>query len=278
MVYLLLGIVCSSGVTLMMRFGEKRCKNKYSMLEGNYIACILLAFCFMKDRNIFPAGGSRSALAFGAVNGVLFLAALVLCQMSIRKNGPILTSTFSKLGILIPTLMSVFLFKERPRVLQVAGILLALAAIVLIQFEKNTGEAGFKTGLVLLLIAGGAADGMSKVFEQLGERKYDDHFLFYTFLMAGLLCLLLIWKEKEKIQLSDLWCGLLVGIPNYLSTRFLLKALADIPAYLTYPIYSVGTIAVVSLVSMTVYQDKLSKRQYAGIGVVMTALILLNVA
>lgn len=277
MIYLLLGIVCSSGVTLMMRYGEKRSKNKYCMLEGNYIACILLAFCFMKDKNIFPSGDAKSALGFGALNGVLFLAALVLCQMSIRKNGPILTSTFSKLGILIPTLMSIVLFGENPGALQIAGIFLALAAIILIQLEKNAGTAGFKTGLVLLLLAGGAADGMSKVFEQLGERKYDDHFLFYTFLMAGILCLILIWKKKEKMQLPDLWCGILVGIPNYLSTRFLLKALADIPAYLAYPVYSVGTIVLISLVSMTIYKDKLSKRQYVGIAFVIAALVLLNI-
>ena len=71
--------------------------------------------------------------------------------------------------LLVPTLLSVLAFHEKPELLQTIGFILALAAIVLINFEKGQGEAGFKTGLLLLLLGGGSGDAMAKVYDEIGS-------------------------------------------------------------------------------------------------------------
>lgn len=46
--------------------------------------------------------------------------------------------------------------------MQVIGFVLAVISIVLINFEEEETTMKFKTGLILLLLVGGMADGMSK--------------------------------------------------------------------------------------------------------------------
>ena len=65
-------------------------------------------------------------------------------------------------------------------------------------------------------------------------------------------------------------------IPYYFSAKFLLRALEDVAAVIAYPTYSVGTILVVSLVGVLAFRERLSRRQWFAIGIILIALILLN--
>ncbi len=121
---------------------------------------VVLSATFMKLGVLVPTLLSVIAL-LGVVNGILFLASFVLLQINVRRNGVVLSATFMKLGVLVPTLLSVIAFREKPEVQQVIGFLIALMAIVLINFEKGQGEAGFKIGLLLLLLGGGSGDAMA---------------------------------------------------------------------------------------------------------------------
>ena len=161
------------------------------------------------------------------------------------------------------------------------GMLLVLAAILLIHFEKGEAKASFKTGLLLLLLFYGIGDGMAKVFEHIGERRYDGLFLFYTFITALFLSSSLfaaeLKREKKKLQAAELLSGITVGVPNYLSSLLLLKAVTKLPAYVVYPCYSVGAVLVVCVVSILFLKDRMTKHQAFGCGVILVALVLLNV-
>ena len=70
--------------------------------------------------------------------------------------------------------------------------------------------------------------------------------------------------------------GLLIGIPNYFSARFLLKAVENLPAVIAYPTYSVATIIVVTLAGCCIFKEKLGRKQWLGMAVILVALVLLN--
>ena len=74
----------------------------------------------------------------------------------------------------------------------------------------------------------------------------------------------------------DLLFGAIIGIPNYLSSRFLLLSLKDIPAILVYPIYSVAAIVCTTLIGLFFFKEKLSMKKIASIGLILIALVLLN--
>ncbi len=131
--------------------------------------------------------------------------------------------------------------------------------------------------LVLLLLLGGGAEGMSKVFEEIGDGALASQFLLYTFATALLLCIgYMLWKH-QKIGKKEALYGFLVGIPNFFSAKFLLRALSDIPAMISYPSFSVATILAVSLVGVAIFRERLRKAQWAGVAVIILTLIMLHI-
>ena len=166
MIYLLLAIASSAMIAVIMRISSRYVKGNITMLATNYLACLLLG-AWYAGFQLFPSQtqGFPMTLGMGAVNGILYLAGFVLLQYNTRKNGVVLSSVFMKLGLLVPMILSIFLFAEIPTTLQGIGFFLAVGAIILINYEKGTSFSGARLPLVLMLLAGGCGDAMSKVFE-----------------------------------------------------------------------------------------------------------------
>ena len=276
MFYLALAILSSTMITLLMHVSEKYSKNSISMLATNYLMCLLLSFLFTGTPNLFPAvDGVPLAMGMGVINGILFLGGFVLLQWNISKNGVVLPATFMKLGVLVPTILAIAVFGESPRLTQIIGILAAIAAILVIN-GGGKQEATSTLGLILLLLGGGSGDAMSKIYEEVGPAALKDHFLLYTFAVALILCILLCILRRQSIAPADILFGLAIGIPNYFSARFLLLSLENVPAVVAYPSYSVGTIVMVALGGVIFFREKLSRRKLAALGIILAALVLLN--
>lgn len=274
---LLLAIVSSSLVSIVMRASEKYTKGNHGMLAINYAICVVMAAFYTGVGNLLPkTEGIGFTLGLGIGTGVVYLAGLMLVKLNIQKNGVVLTSIFQKLGLLVQLLISIVFFKEQPELIQILGIVLCLIAVVMINFEKGQTAIGFKLGLFLILINSGLCDGMSKVHEELGNPALSDHFLFYTFAVALILCVGLIVAKKESFSWKDIAFGILLGVPNYFSASFLLKALNDLAAVIVFPTFSVATVVVISMTGVLAFKEKLSKKQWIGMGIILVALVLLN--
>lgn len=277
MINLLLAVLCSAAISLVMRLSTNRVQGNVSMLAMNYLMCFLIAGTFTGWGNLLPIHeGSGMALLLGGSQGILYLAAFILLQLNIKKNGVVLSAIFQRLGLLVPMVVSVFLFGEIPEGMQVVGFCVAVAAMILINLEKEQTVMQFKLGLVLLLLAGGCADVMAKLYEEWGDPALSSQFLLYTFALALVLCLgLMVWK-KERPGVPEVLYGFAVGIPNYFCAKFLLAALETVPAVIVYPTFSVATILVVTLAGILLFKERLGKRQRAAVAIILVALVLLN--
>lgn len=277
MAYLLLAISCSALISIIMRLSSDRVSGNVSMLTMNYLMCLVLSILYTGVDNLLPASTQLPrTIGMGVIHGVLYLMSFVLLQINVKQNGVVLPAIFMKLGLLVPMVLSVVLFGEMPSIRQAVGFVIAIAAIILINQESGSRATKFKVGLILLLLGGGSADAMSKVFEVYGDGALSAQFLLYTFIVAFLLCTgLMLWK-KERLGRAEVLFGLVIGIPNYFSAKFLLRALEDVAAVIAYPTYSVGTILVVTLAGVLAFRERLSKRQWFAIGIIIIALILLN--
>ncbi|MBP3654787.1 MAG: DMT family transporter [Oscillospiraceae bacterium] len=278
MIYLVLAVLSSAAISVFMRLSTDKVKGNVSMLAVNYLTCLVIAGCYTGWRNILPQeAGLRGAVAMGSMQGLLYLLAFILLQINVRKNGVVLSSIFQRLGLLVPMVISVFMFGEMPELIQVIGFCVAVAAIVLINLEKDTSVMQFKTGLILILLCGGCADVMAKFFEELGNPALSAQFLFFTFAVALVLCTVLMLWKRERLGKAELLYGVLVGVPNYFCAKFLLRALESIPAVIVYPTFSVATILVVTLAGVLLFKERLGRRQWMAIGIILVALVLLNI-
>ena len=276
MQFLLLAILASSSVSIAMRAGTDRVEHNYGMLTVNYIVCTLLAA--LHTGFDFPLGSGLSVtIGLGAVAGIFYLAGFVLMQSNIEKNGVVLSSVFMKLGLLVPMLVSIVFFGELPGTLQILGFVLALAAIVLINVKKGSGSASSAWSLLLLLVAGGCADCMTKVFEELGPAELSNQFLLFTFFFAAVICKDIVFFRHQRIGRKEILYGALVGIPNFYSSKCILRALETLDAVIVYPSFSVGTLLVVTLAGVLFFREKLRKLQWLALVMILVALALLNV-
>ena len=277
MISLCLGILSSALVSVIMRLSSGRVKNNLGMLTMNYIVCSVLSALFCDAAQTFGTPDLGTALSLGGINGLLYLAGFILMQINIQHNGVVLSSIFQKLGLLVPIVISVCFYHEMPSILQGTGFLLAVAAIILMNYQKDTGNAGFKLGLFGMLLACGMAEAMSKIFKEAGVPELEPQFLFYTFASAMVLCFLCMIAKKQRIGLSELFFGTLIAIPNFFSSKFLLGALETIPAVIVFPVFSVGTILAVTLAGVLLFRERITKQQWIAISIILVALVLLNI-
>ena len=189
MIFLCLAIFSSCAISLFMRISANRVSAKLSMLSVNYVICSLLGASYAGFDLICPdVSGFSTTVWLGIVGGILFLASFILLQRNTVRNGIVLSSVFMKLGLLVPMILSVLVFRELPTWTQVTGFCIALFAIVLINAKKGNTASRFHWELLVLLLTGGGADAMSKVFEALGPAALSNQFLFYIFAVALVLC------------------------------------------------------------------------------------------
>ena len=277
MLSLIMSILASAFIAVIMRLSSNRVRSPLAMLFANYLVCTVLGMVYTDFRVYLPQeSGYFTALGLGLINGGFYLCSFILYQHSTRKNGIVLSSIFMKLGLLVPMAMSVLVFREFPSSVQLLGFVLAVAAIVLINYRKGSPVGSLGLGLLLLLLLAGCGDAMSKIFKMWGTEALSDQFLLFTYGTAFLLCTALMLLKREKPGRAEFLYGALIGIPNFFSTKFMLRALTDVPAVVAYPTFSVATMLLVTLAGTAFFREKLNKNQWIALGVILVALALLN--
>ena len=276
MFYLLLAITGSAMISILLRISSGKIKEGCSMLAFNYLTCTVLGMAYAGFApGITQNPGFPAALGLGIDNGILLLVSFILMQSSVRKNGVVLTSIFTKLGLLVPVVLSVVVFREMPTWVQVIGFCIAIAAIIVINLQKDTGR--FDWSLIILLLLAGGTDAMAKIYEALGSADLTDPYLLYSFGAAFVLCVSVVIAKKELPGFREFLFGTLIGIPNFLSSKFLLSALATVPAVVAYPTFSVATLLVITLTGVLAFREKLKAHQWAALAAILVALVMLNI-
>lgn len=274
--YLLLALGCSVMISTVMRLSGRFVRNEMAMFLGNYATCLVLALSFLRKLPSAAGEGGLFALLLGMVNGAFYLWGFVLLRVNMQENGLVLPSTFMKLGIvLVPTILAVTVLGEQASWMQLIGIALAVGAILVMR-EKENRRGGKKSLLLLLLLVSGIGDAASNLYDKLGASTRKDDFLTFLFLTAGLCALVLLMRKGERFYAKDLLFGVLIGIPNYFSARFFLSCLSTVPALIAYPVNSVGSILVVTLIGVFFFHEKLTERKWVALGLIALSLILLN--
>jgi multidrug transporter EmrE-like cation transporter len=275
MLYLILAILSSMSISVLMRVSEKYAKNNVTMLAFNYLMCAIVAAFYTKGA-AFTTEGIGFAAVIGIISGALYLGSFMVLQWNISKNGVVLPATFMRLGVIVPTVLAVVLFGEKPGVMQIVGVLSAIAAIVIIQYNKGGEKSKATAGLVFLLLCGGITDTTAKIYDHWGNKALESYYLMFTCIIALLTCVGVVIRKKQSDTPADAIFGLLIGIPNYFSARFLLLSLGAVPAVVAYPTYSVGTIVMITLAGLIIFREKLNRQRIIGLGMILCALVLLN--
>ncbi|MHC1719152.1 MAG: EamA family transporter [Clostridiaceae bacterium] len=300
MFFLLGAILFSSSLFVLYKFTEKYKCNRYAICFFNFGGAAMLSLIFIFKEisvnpqwiNLFTSGLiwpvkeagliqiTPSVLAFliGFINGFLYFGASYIVQVSTAMNGSAMTSTFNKLGVMVPAVLSVVFFREVPEAMQVTGVIIALAAILIINLKKEENSViTLKYALFGTFFLGGFADFTSKIYQVYGIEEFQSLFIFFTFVFSLIITGVFLLINDRKIKKADIIFGLIIGVPSQLVSLFLLRSLTTIQAFVVFPLFSVGVILVVNVINLLFFKEKLNTRQFAAIGFILVAIVLLNI-
>lgn len=304
MSYLSLAILCSASIALIFKFSESAGLNRYAVTTVNYVVASLIAVLIIRAQGgplEFPGSlsafpdqvaalwrselGLRTAEAsavwailVGSLAGLIFFLSFLAYQISVKREGVGLSGAFAKLGILLPMALSLLFWHEIPRLLQWVGMALAAGSILIVTLPTaGAGKTPFKLSLILLFLFGGLAEFSNKIFQKYALVDYSGLFLLTTFGTACLWSLGATIARRRRVTGRDLLTGVAVGVPNLFSSYFLIQALESVPASVAFPVFGAGTILIISLAGAALFGERLKRRDRLAIGLVMLALILINI-
>ena len=302
MLYLSLAIICSSTIAFIFKFAEKRKMNQYVITSSNYfIASAISLFMILKNNLLIRLVKEKSffnelnfllsqdeyllspynsviwGLVVGGISGLFFFFSFLYYQKSVKENGVGLSGTFSKLGILIPMIFSIVIWKEFPSGIQWVGIILSLVSIVMVNLSFDSiKKFDFNKTILLLFVFGGIAEFSNKIYQKYALSAYKDVFLFSVFFVAFSISFIYANQNKSKWKLKEVLTGFAVGIPNLFSSFFLILSLDTLSTSVAFPIYSAASIVLINIGGFLIFKEKISTKNKIAIIIVLIALILIN--
>ncbi|MDA3838815.1 MAG: EamA family transporter [Candidatus Delongbacteria bacterium] len=303
MIYLFLAILSSASIAMILKFSETKNFNRYAVTSMNYIVAFSLSlalsplsssgdlsfslsslvneFHLVSAEKLSAPGSFTWAIIIGLVGGILYFLGFIFIQKSIRINGVGITGAVGKIGILIPMLLSLFLWKEIPNSIQTLGIIIAISAIILINisFKDIKQMKGFNYIIILLFFIAGFAEFSNKIFEKYSLLEHKSFYLFTVFFSAFWISLFFTVKDLRKgvkITKNDILTGFLVGIPNMFASYFLIMSFEYYKATVAFPIYSSGSILLISIGGIFIFKEKVKRKDLVAIFMIIAAVVLMS--
>ena len=151
-------------------------------------------------------------------------------------------------------------------------------ALLLPSLSRNTDlrPEGSLLLLLLLFLAMGTAEFSNKLFQAYAPQAQSAVFLSVVFSVAFLGSLVLLLVRGGGVGKRDFLMGLAVGVPNLLSSWFLIRALDEIKAAVAFPLYSVGGMSLIALGGVLLLRERLSRYDVLGLLTAAVALVLLS--
>lgn len=282
MLYLFLAILSSASIAMILKFSENRDLNRYAVTSANYISAFTISLLLsLKNIDLENTEGLSKVFGLGMFAGVLYFLGFIFIQKSIKENGVGITGAVSKIGIILPVVLSMIFWKEIPNCLQSAGVIISISAIILINLNPDDIKSmkSFNKTIIFLFIIAGSAEFTTKIFEKYCMPDFKPIYLFTIFFTAFLISAYFTytaWGKKIMITKTDVVTGLFVGIPNMLTSFFLIESFRYYKASVAFPIYSSGTIFLINLGGIVLFKEKLIRKNAFAVVMIIVAIVMMN--
>lgn len=289
MLYLIGSVILTSSLTIWFKVLAKWKIPTYQAIVYNYITCVVTGSfvngSFPVDKNTFNQGWFPWALGMG----IMFIALFNVIGFNAQKFGVAITSVANKLSLVIPFCFSIYLYNEKATAIKIAGIAIALLAVILTCWpgRREDGIRTEKTGLMIFMIGilflgSGFLDTIIKYVEAtyLGDHNKNDYLItaFGSAALVGIVSLLILYvTNKQKPDPKAILAGIGIGIPNYFSIWCLIQVLKDYGdnSSAIIPINNMGIVLFSAVFAWLVFAERLTKINWLGIALSLIAIAMI---
>lgn len=291
MIYLLLSVFCTALLILAFKVFDRNNIPVFQAIVYNYLSATVCAVIFLPNKTRLFTGEvfSSTWLPLSLMLGSMFILVFNLTSKATVKYGVSTASIAMKLGLVFPVMLAFTIYGEEFNWLKLTGILFAFAAVILSSLKEEPKSPEHKSSFailpVLVFFGSGACDSIT----QFANKKYlgnsdMEEFSLFLFIAAALFgsafFVYQLVTKKASFNLGSLIGGILLGIANYFSFVFLLKALATINwgSSVVFPVSNLGTVALATLAGILFFKEQISKINWIGLAFAVVSIVLIIIS
>lgn len=291
MIYLFGSILFSSYLTLSFKVLQRLQINTLQAIVFNYIACVLTGSVVNGSFPINKTNIAAPWFVWALVMGAMFISIFNVIGFTTQKLGVAVASVANKLSMVIPFVFSLYLYNEHATTLKVAGIAVALIAVVLTCYpsQKTADTAKVSQQLLLLLpvvlfVSSGLLDTLIVYVKNnffIGPDDNFNTFLISAFAVAATIGIVVLIVQvaagKQQFSFKAVLAGIIIGVPNYFSIWSLGKVISAYKGNSSaiIPVNNMGIVLFSAVAAWLLFKERLSFINWMGIVLAVAAIALI---
>jgi drug/metabolite transporter (DMT)-like permease len=281
MINLILGILFFNLILILFKLFDRYKVDNLQAIVVNYLVAGFCGFQFsgltISTQELIQLDWLYIAFMIGSI----FVIVFNMVATGAQKIGMAITTVANKMSVILPVIASFFLYGDKITLLKIGGIILALIGVYLstMNGKKLNFDRSYLWLLALVFFGQGVADILfnyaQEIYVEPTEAEIFIAMLFFAAFVTGSLILITkVIQKKEKLRAKNLLWGIALGIPNYLTVFYFFKALESdfMESSQVYPILNMGVIVMSAITGFLLFREKLSTRNWIGIGLSVVAI------
>lgn len=285
MIYLLICILSSTLIFVIFKIAGRRQIDNYALIVINYVVASILGIAL---GGIPALSGERETgwYIMAVVTGVLFIVVFVIMAITTQKAGMAISTIAAKMSVAVPILFSIKVFNETVTPLKIIAIIVALVAVLLTIYRKNSSKTSNRRALLLplLLFAGaGTVDSMVKYSQEVyvipSQSVQFSTLLFIVSAISGFIVLSFRQSSRKHLfKPKVIIAGIFLGVVNFGSLWGLINALDSkiFDSSVLFGINNLGIVMLTIIIALLVFNEKLLLINKIGILLSMVAIVFLS--
>ena len=284
MFYLLISICISSFLFVIFKLFDVLKVNTFQAIVVNYFVAAVLGFYLSNNSVSFQEIPNQPWFIGAFLLGIMFILVFNVMALTSQKNGLSVASVSSKMSVVIAIVFGVWYYEESLGFIKLSGILLALIAVYLTSVKEKKETTVKQVSLlfpILLFFGSGAIDTSLKFIEtsfveEGGVPLFSATIFGCAFILGMTILLYQMVKGTFRFEFKNILGGILLGVPNYFSIVYLLKALSTdgMESSTAFTLNNVGIVILSTLFGLFIFKEKLIWKNWLGIVIAIVSILL----
>lgn len=289
MIPLVLSIIASTFIFVLFRLFARYSINTLQAIVVNYFVACSCGIVGYQNSIEISAIPKYDWFYYTVALGALFIIVFNLMATTTQRSGLSVVSVATKMALVIPIGFGLWYYQEPLGPFKAIGIILALAAVYLVSVKNRSGVILQNRNLmfpVLVFFGSGLIDTSLNFLQNdfIKDKSLIPLFSSTIFMTAGVIGIMVLVVQKIKgvlfLEYKNIIAGVVLGIPNYFSIYFLVKALRSnlLDSSGIFTINNVAIVIISTLLGIVFFKEQLSLKNWIGIILAVISIALVSLA
>jgi len=280
-------VVFTTLIFIIFRLFEKFKIDTFQAIVFNYFIAFICGWVLYSDDLSPQALNNLNWLPYAIAVSLLFISIFFVIGLSSQKNGVAITSVAVKMSLAVSMIGMIIIYNEPLTLLKICGILMALAGVLLVSFNKSKGNQKSNSWkmLLILFIGSGILDlTLNYAQQHVLNDLTPSLFSAFGFGIAGCIGIVIVAYnsifKSTKIKLKNILAGIVLGVPNYFSIYLLLKSY-EVLEFTNSSILAFVNVSVVvfsAIIGFALFKELFTTRKAIGLAASILAILTLYFA